>query len=77
MMDNQNRNTWFTIGNTKCGLLFGGIGVLVAFLLIFLGFWNTVLVAAMFAAGFWIGAVEGKTSFIKNGINRMFPPKGE
>ena len=76
-MDNQNRNHWFTIGTTQCGLLFGGIGVLVAFLLIFLGFWNTVLVAAMFVAGYWIGAIEGKTSFIKNAINKMFPPKGE
>lgn len=77
MMDKQSNNKWFTIGTTQCGLLMGGVGVAIAFLLIFLGFWNTLLVAALFVAGYWVGAIEGKTNFIKNTINRLFPPKGE
>ncbi len=76
-MESQDKKSWITIGTTQCGLLFGGIGVLVAFLLIFLGFWNTVLVAALFAVGYWVGAIEGKTNYIKNTINKLFPPKGE
>jgi uncharacterized membrane protein len=77
MMENQNGNRWFTIGTTQCGLLIGGIGVVLAFLLIFIGFWNTLLVAALFVLGYWIGAIEGKSNTIKNTINRMFPPKGK
>lgn len=76
-MDTQKGSDWFKIGTTKCGLLMGACGALLAFMLIFLGFWNTVLVAALFLLGYWIGAIEGKTNFIKNTINRLFPPKGE
>lgn len=76
-MNNQNGGDWLKIGTTQCGLLLGACGVAIAFLLIFLGFWNTLLVLALFALGYWIGAIEGKTNFIKNTINRLFPPKGE
>ena len=76
-MNTPNGHEWFTIGTTKCGLLMGACGVAIAFMLIFLGFWNTMLVLALFLFGYWIGAIEGKTNFIKNMINRLFPPKGE
>lgn len=77
MMDQQNGGNWFKIGTTQCGLVMGACGVVIAFLLIFLGFWNTLLVAALFALGYWVGAIEGKSSVIKNTINKLFPPKGE
>lgn len=76
-MEQQNNGNWFKIGTVRCGLLFGACGVAIAFMLIFLGFWKTLLVAAFFAFGYWVGAYEGKALLIKNTINRLFPPKGE
>lgn len=76
-MNNPNGSDWLKIGTTQCGLLIGACGVAIAFMLIFIGFWKTVLVAAFFTAGFWIGSREGKTELIKKTINRLFPPKGE
>ena len=77
MMNSQNGNEWLKIGTLQCGLLFGACGVAIAFMLIFLGFWKTLLVAAFFAIGYWVGAFEGKSTLIKKTINKLFPPKGE
>ena len=76
-MNNPNGSPWFTIGTVHCGILMGATGVVLAFLLIFLGFWKTLLVTALFALGFWIGSRTQKTDTIKSTINKMFPPKGE
>lgn len=76
-MDTSNSNGWFNIGTPKCGLILGACGIAIAFMLIFLGFWNTMLVAALFLLGYWIGAIQGKSNAIKTFINRLFPPKGE
>lgn len=76
-MNTQNENEWLTIGTVKCGILMGACGVAIAFLLIFLGFWKTLLVAAFFAAGYWFGVCPGKSAAIKSTINKLFPPKGE
>ncbi len=76
-MDNQKGSGWFSIGTAQCGLLLGGAGAAIAFMLIFLGFFKTLLVAALFALGYWIGSRANKAAFIKGTINRLFPPKGE
>lgn len=73
-MDDQKR---FSIGTKECGLLCGGIGALVALALILFGFWKTLLIAALFAAGYFIGACDHKMSTLKTILNRLFPPKGE
>ena len=77
MMDNQNGNDWFKIGTKHCGLLLGACGAAIAFMLIFLGVWKTLLVAAFIAVGYWLGAYESKSSRIKRAINKLFPPRGE
>ncbi|MDD3214166.1 MAG: DUF2273 domain-containing protein [Eubacteriales bacterium] len=74
-MDHQ--NDWLKIGTKQCGMLLGAAGAAIAFMLIFLGFFKTLLVAALFALGFWVGSRADKTAFVKNTINHMFPPKGE
>jgi len=76
-MNTQNSGDWFTIGTTRCGLLLGACGAAIAFMLIFLGLWNTLLVAVFCAVGYWLGAYQGKSTLIKNTINKLFPPKGE
>ena len=75
-MENQNGG-WFKIGSAQCGLLMGLAGVAIAFMLIFLGFFKTLLVVALFGAGYWLGSSSEKINFIKRTINKLFPPKGE
>lgn len=68
---------YFQIGTPLCGLLFGLIGVIIAFLFLFLGFWRTVFVALFFAVGYFIGASSDKAESLKKTINKWFPPKSE
>lgn len=67
----------FRVGTSLCGILFGVVGALLALMLLFLGFWRTLLVAAFFAAGYFVGAVKDKSGALKKIINKCFPPKGE
>lgn len=77
MMDERKCSDFFTIGTPQCGLLMGLAGVALAFLLIFVGFWKTLLIALFFVGGFALGACGKKAETMKKLINRMFPPKGE
>ena len=64
--------TW---GTPACGAFCGVIGIVVAVLLLTIGFWDTVLVALMCALGVFLGAVKDKSAFCKRVINKLFPPK--
>ena len=68
---------FFKIGTPQCGVAIGLAGIALACLLLFLGFWKTLLIAIFFAGGFAIGAFDHKTDRIKKMLNRLFPPKGE
>ena len=48
-----------------------------AALLLTIGFWRTLFVVALGAAGMFIGGVKDKGQFIKNLVNRLFPPKDQ
>ena len=67
----------FCIGTRQCGMFMGTLGVALAFLLLFLGFWKTLMVAVFFAIGYAIGANSNKVVLFKAWINKLFPPKGE
>ena len=68
---------FFQIGTPQCGIALGLIGVIVAFMLLFLGFWRTLLVAALFGVGYFFGASANKGETVKKAINRLFPPKND
>ena len=70
-------NRFFQVGTPQCGFLMGLCGVAVAFLLLFAGFWRTLLIAALFTVGFLLGSHSNKLETMKTIINRLFPPKGE
>ena len=74
-------NEWIkemmTWGTPACGLFCGVCGVILAILLLSIGFWKTLFVAALCLVGAFLGGVKNKGDFIKNAINRLFPPKGE
>ena len=67
----------FQIGTPECGLLCAAAGAVAALMILFLGFWNTLFVAVLAAAGYFVGASSNKGEAIKQVINKLFPPKGE
>lgn len=67
----------FHNGTKVFGLICGLIGVVIAFMLLFMGFWRTVFVALLFGAGYFIGSHKDPSAAVKGVINRLFPPKGE
>lgn len=67
----------FRIGTPLCGVVCAALGALLALMLLYMGFWRTLFVAALAAAGYFVGASKDKAEALKNGINKLFPPKGE
>ena len=53
------------------GLALAALGALV----MLIGFWKTLILAALFAIGYFIGTVENKGDFIKNTANKLIPNK--
>jgi len=68
---------FFQIGTPQCGIMLGLLGVIVAFMLLFLGFWRTLFVAFLFGVGYFLGASANKGETVKKAINRLFPPKND
>lgn len=68
---------FFQIGTPECGAAMGLAGVVVAFMLLFLGFWRTLFVAVLFGVGYFLGASANKGESIKKAINKVFPPRNE
>lgn len=75
MENNQNKR--IEVGTPACGLLCAAVGVIIAFLLIFLGFFKTLLIAALAGLGYFIGACENKGELFKKVVDRFVPRKGE
>ena len=50
-------------------------GVCVAISLLAAGFWKTLFIALLGAAGAFIGGVKDKGEWLKRTVNRLFPPK--
>jgi len=53
------------------GLIFAGLGALV----MAIGFWKALLLAALFALGYFLGSVDDKGAFFRNTANRIIPEK--
>lgn len=76
-MDEQNKRSFFQPGTPRCGILCAALGALVALMLLYLGFWRTLFIALLAAAGYFLGAEAHKADALKNLVNRLFPPKNE
>ena len=53
------------------GVLLAGLGGLV----MWIGLWKTLLLGALFAVGFFLGAVDKKKEFLQGLVNRVIPEK--
>ena len=67
----------FEKGTPEYGLILGVLGAVVAAMILFFGFWRTVFVAVLFAAGYFIGSSKDKAETVRAFINKRFPPKDE
>ena len=65
----------FKKGTPGYGLVIGICFVILGVLLLTIGFWKTLLLAALFAVGFFLGTVENKEQFLKDTANRLIPEK--
>lgn len=65
----------FQIGTAECAVFFALVAMVLALLFLALGFWQTVLIAALMAVGLFIGGVKDKKAWIAQRVNKLFPPK--
>ena len=62
-------------GTPACGLILGTVLVVLGALVMWIGFWKTLVLALLFALGYFLGAIDQKREFLKNTANRLIPEK--
>ena len=65
----------FTPGTPLCALAYAALGVILATLLLTMGFWRTLFIAVFAALGALAGGIGNKRDAVRVAINRSFPPK--
>ena len=65
----------FTPGTPLCALAYAALGVILATLLLTIGFWRTLFIAVLAALGALAGGIGNKRDAVRVAINRSFPPK--
>ena len=68
-------NEIFTPGTPLCALAYAALGVILATLLLTIGFWRTLFIAVFAALGALAGGIGNKRDAVRVAINRSFPPK--
>jgi uncharacterized membrane protein len=62
-------------GTPQCALFTGFLAFITGLLLIFVGFFKTILIIIIVAVGVFLGAVRNKKEAIRGVVNRLFPPR--
>ncbi len=65
----------FERGTPAFGIVLGVICAAAGALVMAIGFWRTVLLALLFAVGYFLGAVQDKSGFVRNVANKAIPQK--
>lgn len=65
----------FTPGTPLCALAYAALGVILATLLLTIGFLRTLFIAVFAALGALAGGIGNKRDAVRVAINRSFPPK--
>ena len=65
----------FKKGTPAFGVLLGCVFVGVAALIMWIGFWRTLLLAVLFCAGYFLGAVDKKGEYVREAVGRVIPEK--
>lgn len=64
-----------TPGSALCSLIYALIGVVIAVLLLTIGFWKTLFIFAFAAAGALLGGIGNKQEAVREAVNRHFPAR--
>ena len=64
-----------TPGTPLCSLIYAVIGVIIAVLLLAIGFWKTLFILAFGAVGALLGGLGNKQEAVREAVNRRFPAK--
>lgn len=67
----------FRRGTPAFGLFLGALLVLAGALVMWIGFWKTLVLVLLFAIGYFIGAVGDKPEFVRGTVNKVVPKKQE
>ena len=62
-------------GTPMYGIVIGAALVALGALVMLIGFWKTLILAVLFAIGYFLGTVENKSEFMKNAANKLIPDK--
>ena len=62
-------------GTPLFGLVTAVICLVFGIMFLTIGFWKTLLLAALMALGYFIGAVDNKEKLLKSLVNKMIPEK--
>ena len=77
MSEQNNKSELTRIGSRACGIACAFLGVVLALLLLYAGFWRTLFVALMAALGYFFGRVSDKKTFVRDTVNRVIPEKNQ
>ena len=61
------------IGTPECAVFCASVAMVLALLFLLVGFWRTVLIAALMAIGAFSGGVKNKKQWFADRINKIFP----
>jgi len=64
-------------GTPAFGILLGAVLAAAGALIMWIGFWRTLILVLLFAAGYFLGAVQDKAGFVKGALDRVVPEKKE
>lgn len=67
----------FKRGTPVFGLLTGAVFTACGALIMWIGFWRTLVLALLFAVGYFLGGVGDKTGFVKGTVGKVMPEKEE
>lgn len=68
---------WNKPGNPARKLIYAGAFFVFGLMLVYFGFWKTLLVAVLTAAGYFVGASENLEESARKLINKLIPPSSK
>jgi len=70
----EQMHDWNKPGNPTRKLVYAGAFFVFGLMLVYLGFWKTLLVAVITAAGYFVGASDNLEDSARKLVNKLFPP---
>ncbi len=67
----------FKKGTPAFGIILGLCLAAAGALVMIIGFWRVLILAVLFALGYFLGTVENKEAFLKDTANKIIPKKDD